>query len=88
MFYYCKEKEFINIFNICFQSQVSHGSHRWFINRINRKDVFRCRPTESDSLVLGSRTWVSVSQLRVQKSRPLVYVNRVECPIHFLSFSA
>lgn len=45
----------------------SHGSHRWFINRINREDVFKCRPTESDSLVLGSRTWgkcVSAHKLR------------------------
>ena len=41
----------------------SHGSHRWFINRINTEDVFKCRPTESDSLVLGSRTRESVSQL-------------------------
>lgn len=33
----------------------SHGSHRWFINRINREDVFKYRATESNSLVLGSR---------------------------------
>lgn len=64
MFYCYKEKAFINIFNFFFSKVMySHGSHRWFINRINREDVFKYRATESNSLVLGSRTWISVSPL-------------------------